>query len=497
MSLYTPVQGIAAFLGDGKVTFLSALPHVFTGNVEIGGAITLTGGIEIGGDVELGDAAADTITIKGQLVLEQKASGGSLGTPIDVTNVRQYGFEFYYGGNDYDVSAGRFRGILQTTDAPTRTAQGLVIQASNSDGIDANVVQGALIESIGKSSTSAATISTMRGALIGSEWGAFDTVTALNVAHVRVHTRNSAGAGSFGTGYGLLVENEAVGGNGQALDAGIYFKDTNISGGLKAFDYGVDFLGGTYTVGCVRFPNEVYGLVGRNAAGGADVNLLKINSDNLLETGVGAIFGGNLKAPSTGKLYFNTTSTYVGSDIANALMLKGYTTATLEASNNDVFLTPASGYSVKAKRVLSLQSVTGLSSVNIKSITEDVVIGVGIGVGTGGVVSATDLAPENSLILGVSYAVVTPDGGGTVANLDIGRTGGGNLDEFIDIDKIAPAGLGDSGTSFEFGDGTITSGVINVAADTFTLTTDVDVTVSAMTVRVVTYYMDLTVPGIN
>lgn len=184
-----------------------------------------------------------------------KLIAGSFASPIDVTTTRQYGVELHYSGNDYDVTGIRSRARLKTTDT-TATAQGALLQAANENGIDAGVLNGALIEAIGKSNGNAATIAVMRGALVNTEWGDYDTVTALKTLHVRTHSRNAVGAGSFGTGYGIYIENEAVGGNGQALDAGIYFKGTNLSAGNKAFTYGIDFTGGTYGIADIRLSDS-------------------------------------------------------------------------------------------------------------------------------------------------------------------------------------------------------------------------------------------------
>ena len=181
----------------------------------------------------------------GSISTTGKVTAGSFSSPLDVTNTRQYGFEIHYSGNDYDVTGIRSRARLKTTDT-TAIAQGALLQAANEDGINAGVLNGALIEAIGKSDGNAATIAVMRGALVNTEWGDYDTVTNLKTLHVRTHSRNAAGAGSFGTGYGIYIENEAVGGNGQAYGAGIYFKGTNLSAGNKAFTYGIDFSGGTY-----------------------------------------------------------------------------------------------------------------------------------------------------------------------------------------------------------------------------------------------------------
>ena len=187
----------------------------------------------------------DVIIQGGDVAILGKLTAGSFASPTDVTNTRQHGFEIHYSGNNYNVTAIRARAQLVTTDTAA-SAQGALLQAANNDNINAGVLNGALIEAIGKATINAATITMMRGCLVNTEWSAKDTVTDLRVLHVRTHTRDAATEGYVsGTGYGLYIENEAVGGNGQALDAGIYFKSTNLSAGNKAFTYGIDFSGAT------------------------------------------------------------------------------------------------------------------------------------------------------------------------------------------------------------------------------------------------------------
>ena len=188
-----------------------------------------------------------------------KLDGGSQAAPIDVTATREYGLEFHYSGNNYNVTGIRSRAQLVTTDT-TATALGGLFQAANNDNINAGVLMGFMAEAVGKSTANASTITTMRGGLIGTEWGALDTVTNLKTLHLRGHSLNAAGAGSFGTGYALYIENEAVGGNGQAYDAGIYFKGTNLSAGNKAFDYGIDFSGADYTSACMKVATAPIGI---------------------------------------------------------------------------------------------------------------------------------------------------------------------------------------------------------------------------------------------
>ena len=253
------------------------------------------------------------LSIPNPFAIPGKLTAGSFSSPLDVTATRQYGFELHYSGNDYDVTGIRSRARLKTTDT-TATAQGALLQAANEDGIDAGVLNGALIEAIGKSNANAATIAMMRGALVNAEWGAYDTVTTLHTLHVRLHSLNNAGAGSFGTGYGIYLENEAVGGNGQALDAGIYFKGTNLSAGNKAFTYGIDFSGATYGTADIKLSgsniiNDVNGRWGIGVSTGfdprsgltvlGDIDILHTSTesdDHAFEVDVDAAGYGDVKA---------------------------------------------------------------------------------------------------------------------------------------------------------------------------------------------------------
>ena len=208
-----------------------------------------------GGHLTLGIfAGANVLTINADTLsvdISSKLTAGSFGSPLDVTNAREYGVELHYSGNNYNATAIRARAHAVTANTSAQF-QGGLFQAANNDGIDVGVLNGIVSEAIGKSGSTSATIGTMRGGLAGAEWGAKDTVTNLFGYHIRVHSLNAAGEGSFGTGYGLYIENEAVGGNGQALDAGIYFKGTNLSAGNKAFTYGIDFSGATYGIADIQ-----------------------------------------------------------------------------------------------------------------------------------------------------------------------------------------------------------------------------------------------------
>lgn len=120
-------------------------------------------------------------------------------------------------------------------------------------------------------------------------------------------------------------------------------------------------------------------------------------------------------------------------------------------------------------------------------ISEELTIAVGVG--AAGVNTAANLAPADSIITAVAVRVTQAPGGGATV-FDVGRTGG-NLDEFIDGVAVA---LGTTGTSAANGDGVNPGPVHNAAANTLTVTTDANVLVTDMKVRICTWYQELTPP---
>lgn len=69
---------------------------------------------------------------------------------------------------------------------------------------------------------------------------------------------------------------------GFAIDANCNTAIGIARGGATISQYGIDFNGGAYGLGAIRLPNNVE-VVGRNAAGSADVAMFKLNGSNLLE----------------------------------------------------------------------------------------------------------------------------------------------------------------------------------------------------------------------
>jgi hypothetical protein len=128
---------------------------------------------------------------------------------------------------------------------------------------------------------------------------------------------------------------------------------------------------------------------------------------------------------------------------------------------------------------------------SLQKIEEEVTIAVGSGADP--VVTTTgNLAPANSYIVGGSFVVTQAPGGGA-ATLDIGVTGGGNLDGMIDGASCNL--LGEYGRFYLKGDGSDAVPYLNTTAKTLTLTTDADVTTSDMKILVTVWYYTVTPPA--
>lgn len=124
----------------------------------------------------------------------------------------------------------------------------------------------------------------------------------------------------------------------------------------------------------------------------------------------------------------------------------------------------------------------------IKAASE--AVSIAAGTGAAGINTTGDLAPENSLLIGVGVRVTTAPGGGATT-FDVGITGSGNPDELIDALSTA---VTTTGASAGDNDGTQLP-LSNGTATTLTVTTDANVTGATMVVRVSVFYIDLTPPA--
>lgn len=163
--------------------------------------------------------------------------------------------------------------------------------------------------------------------------------------------------------------------------------------------------------------------------------------------------------------------TLAGDDVGGAGASGGIT---MEAGTGTLAYTSFIGNGATAK--------SNLKNVACEEIT------IAAGSGAAGVASGTNLC-ASGIIIGVGVRITQAPGGGATT-LDVGCTGSGNLDQFIDG---ISTGLNTTGAYPTNGDGTNTVWVQKTAT-TMTLTTDGNVTGASLKARVCPYYLDTTAP---
>ena len=124
-------------------------------------------------------------------------------------------------------------------------------------------------------------------------------------------------------GYGILLDNEAVGGTGQMLDAGFYLTDTNLSGGIKGWDFGIDFSGissGSFGTADIR---------------GVNGETLDNNTDGLWTSSGSIVANSNyvIEGLSTGRNILRT-ATFTFNDGTDATTIKVGTEITIQNNNH-------------------------------------------------------------------------------------------------------------------------------------------------------------------
>ena len=140
-------------------------------------------------------------------------------------------------------------------------------------------------------------------------------------------------------------------------------------------------------------------------------------------------------------------------------------------------------------RAVNLGSLAG-GQTDILSASEEVTIAVGSGADP--VVETTaNLAPADSIILGGTVKITQAPGGGAAA-LDVGISGGGNLDGMVDGMAVTLGTIAQIGHD---GDGSDTYPSQNTTAAKLTLTTDADVTGTAMKALITVWYQTFTAPA--
>ena len=177
-------------------------------------------------------------------------------------------------------------------------------------------------------------------------------------------------------------------------------------------------------------------------------------------------------------------------------------TAWALASNDDLFVTGSmevtNAFYVGGQTVL-YDDLSVVAAANIAfagpngelakyaRITEEVTVAVGLGVP--GINSSTNLCPANSIILGV-VCRITQAPGGAAALFDLGRNPVGP-EEFVSNSSTA---VNSTYNVAADGDGSLAGPFYNDVARAIKVTTQTDVTISDMKVRITVFYIQLIPP---
>jgi hypothetical protein len=203
----------------------------YRGHLRLSG--TRTTGIEYSGTInnaiDLSSLTIGTNT-DGSLI-----KAGTFGSRLTFATASQYATCFYM---NYSATSGTFRGmrmrIGQTATSGSASVDGMLVQVSaEASAVTSGALNAGFFEIIPKGTN---TIGTARGVLINVDSAASLTYTNLYGEHIRFHTR---GDETITLDTMLFLENEAVGGNGREVDAGIKIDDTNLSGGIIGYTAGL------------------------------------------------------------------------------------------------------------------------------------------------------------------------------------------------------------------------------------------------------------------
>ncbi len=146
---------------------------------------------------------------------------------------------------------------LRTVCDPSATSNGantLHVQAEVVASKNATTVNSGFFEVVPKGTN---VIGTIRGILINLDSAASQTVsTQQTVLHCRLHTRGDETMS--GTDEIVLLQNQAVGGNGRQVDSFIRCMETSMSGGIKSAGYLIDAGVGTnlLATAVLRLPDD-------------------------------------------------------------------------------------------------------------------------------------------------------------------------------------------------------------------------------------------------
>ena len=270
--------GTTLYVNEGSVTS-SDFNAVASGTTAVldgvsTDAITITGTYERG--INMSSFTPGTTTDGVAIRIGSGIGASAMALPSGGRGIATYFRSATVSGS---ITGMRLRGVADPVSGVTTALDTFLCQASVVSGKDATTINSALIEFTPKGTN---VIGTVRGLLVNLDSAAAVTIsTAQAVAHLRLHTRGDETMS--GTDDMLLLQNEAVGGNGRQIDSYIRCLPTGMSGGILSAGYLID--GGVdadlLATAVLRLPDdgticEASG-AGTGDAGGADfVGFIKV-----------------------------------------------------------------------------------------------------------------------------------------------------------------------------------------------------------------------------
>ena len=224
--------------GDYDIKSLDKLEFYDTGIYIDGGA---DGYLDLEADTAIRLLGPTTSTGSYDATISTTAAGGETGIysyPTHITNALTG-----------TLIALRGSARVNAIDSSSGTVIGGKFQAGNmGTGTDLGTATGVYAEVVNKIPSGATTWTNARAfeANLDLDQGSSSNANTITNAYMFYGNYNLPTAGSYSTvtnGYGVFIRNEAVGGTGQMLDAAFYVDNLNHSGGIKGWDYGIDFNG--------------------------------------------------------------------------------------------------------------------------------------------------------------------------------------------------------------------------------------------------------------
>ena len=209
-----------------------------TADADIGDSLSVDGNATVAGTLEAVDV---DITGTGEVL------------SVTITSATAGGYRAVDIQPSHGTAAltGTIEGVYSSArinyDSPSGSVNGITAKAGNmSVGADIFAARGVYAEVVNKIPVGATTWTHARGYEVNMDLnqGTSGNATTFTNTAMFYGLYNLPTVATYTTvtnGYGIFIRNEQVGGNGQMLDAGFYLDDLNMGGGIKGWDYGIDF----------------------------------------------------------------------------------------------------------------------------------------------------------------------------------------------------------------------------------------------------------------